>query len=192
MEALDEWNTQQIAQKILPIVRECCGNVCSAVIPQETPGVIAVTYPRNYESSYIRPRVLLEIGPKAAWNPHAEHTVRPYMAEVYPHLFHGAETSVVATTAERAFWEKITILHSQAPGAFGAYLRITIYELRFGNNARRRRGICNAQALVVGSIMAGRGRWAAPIYDLRITIYDMDASARCAGCAEPLVSQKSS
>lgn len=114
MEALDEWNAQQIAQKILPAVRDCCGDVCSADIFQETPEIIAVTYPRNYESSYIRPRVLLEIGPKAAWNPHAEHTVRPYMAEIYPHLFHGAETSVVASTAERSFWEKITILHSQA------------------------------------------------------------------------------
>lgn len=114
MEALDEWNAQQIAGKILPIVRECCSHICSADIPRETPEVITVSYPRNYESSYIRPQILLEIGPKAAWNPHAEHTVRPYMAELYPQLFQEAEIRVVATTAERAFWEKITILHSQA------------------------------------------------------------------------------
>lgn len=49
---------------------------------------------------------------KAAWNPHAECVVRPYMAELYPKLFPNAEATV--TTAERAFREKITILHSQA------------------------------------------------------------------------------
>ena len=31
-------------------------------------------------------------------------------------------------------------------------LRITIYDLRFGKFARRWRGLCNAQALVVGKI----------------------------------------
>ena len=114
LKALDEWNTRQIANAILPIVQECCGTMCSAEIPENAPEVIAITYPKICNCSYIRPQILLEIGPKAAWNPHAEHTVRPYMAEAYPNLFHKPESRVVVTTAERAFWEKVTILHAQA------------------------------------------------------------------------------
>ena len=114
MDALDEWNARQIASSILPIVQKCCGGVCTAQIPEDLPEVISITYPKNCECGYIRPQILLEIGPKAAWNPHAEHTVRPYMAELYPMLFQNADASVVVTTAERAFWEKVTILHAQA------------------------------------------------------------------------------
>lgn len=114
MKALDEWNTQQIAQAILPVVQECCGSICSAEILKESPEAIVISYPKNFDCSYIRPQILLEIGPKAAWNPHAECVVRPYMAELYPKLFKNAEAKVTVTTAERAFWEKITILHSQA------------------------------------------------------------------------------
>ena len=114
LKALDEWNAQQIANAILPIVQECCGTICSAEIPGNAPEVIAITYPKKCDCSYIRPQILLEIGPKAAWNPHAAHTVRPYVADVYPHLFHRADAQVIVTTAERAFWEKVTILHAQA------------------------------------------------------------------------------
>lgn len=114
MKALDEWNTRQIASSILPVVQECCGDICTAQIPKESSEVISITYPKNCECSYIRPQILLEIGPKAAWNPHSEHTVRPYMAELYPKLFPNADARVIVTTAERAFWEKITILHAQA------------------------------------------------------------------------------
>ena len=113
MKALDEWNARQVAEAVLPVVQECCGDICSAALSQEAPEVIVITYPKNYPGSYIRPEILLEIGPKAAWNPHAEHTVRPYMAEQYPGLFKNAEAKVTVTTAERAFWEKITILHAQ-------------------------------------------------------------------------------
>ncbi len=114
MKALDEWNARQIVKEILPIVRECCGDVCTAEIPEESPEVIVITYPKNYECSYIRPQILLEIGPKAAWNPHTEHEVRPYMAEMYPQLLKNAKARVKVTTAERTFWEKITILHALA------------------------------------------------------------------------------
>lgn len=114
MKALDDWNARHIARAVLPIVQECCGDVCTAEIPATSPEVIVITYPRNFDTSYIRPQILLEIGPKAAWNPHAKHVIRPYMAELYPKLFPNAEAEVTVTTAERAFWEKVTILHSQA------------------------------------------------------------------------------
>lgn len=113
LKALDEWNAQQITESILPVVQACCGNICSAALSPKSAEIIIITYPKTCVASYIRPEILLEIGPKAAWNPHAEHIVRPYMAELYPRLFHSADVCVTVTTAERAFWEKITILHAQ-------------------------------------------------------------------------------
>ena len=113
LKALDAWNARQIAEFILPVVQECCGDICTATLSQNSAEVIVISYPKNYPGSYIRPEILLEIGPKAAWNPHAEHEVRPYMAEQYPRLFKNAAVKVTVTTAERAFWEKITILHAQ-------------------------------------------------------------------------------
>lgn len=87
LKSLDEWNVRQILDNILPIIRQCCGNICVAEVPESSPEIITVTYPKIYASSYIRPQVLLEIGPKAAWNPHTVRMIRPYMAEIYPNLF---------------------------------------------------------------------------------------------------------
>ena len=151
MRALDEWNTQQIAQAILPVVRECCGKICSADITNESPEVIVITYPKNYECSYIRPQILLEIGPKAAWNPHEEHVVRPYMAELYPRLFNNAEAKVTVTTAERAFWEKITIIHSQVnrptclPPRYARHYYDTVMMAR--NEALKKRAFADVRLL---------------------------------------------
>ncbi len=113
LKSLDDWNVRQIIDNILPIVCRCCGDICVVEVPVSSPETITVTYPKICTSSYIRPQVLLEIGPKAAWNPHTRRIIRPYMAEIYPNLFHDADAQVVVTTAERAFWEKITILHAQ-------------------------------------------------------------------------------
>lgn len=110
---LDAWNARQVAQAILPIVRECCGGTCSAEISQKSEETIVITYPRNFVGYYIIPQILLEIGPKAAWNPHEERVVCPYMATFYPQLFEDAVARVKVTTAQRAFWEKVTILHAQ-------------------------------------------------------------------------------
>lgn len=114
MEALDEWNVIQVAGTILPTVQQFCGELCSASVPEKTPEVVLINYPRIFESAYIRPEIKLEIGPKAAWDPNEAHVIKPYIAEQYPHLLNDAEVEVRATSAERAFWEKVTILHAQA------------------------------------------------------------------------------
>lgn len=113
LKALDDWNAVEVAQEILPVVQMCCGNHCKAEVRPHEPGSIFITYPKLWKGSYIRPEIKLEIGPKAAWNPFEERTIKPYVAERFPQLFDGAECRVRATTAERAFWEKVTILHAQ-------------------------------------------------------------------------------
>jgi hypothetical protein len=66
---------------------------------------------------------LLEIGAKAAWVPHDEYEIKPYIAEHYPQLFQNANAKIIATTPERSFWEKITILHAEAHRPEGSLIR---------------------------------------------------------------------
>lgn len=72
---------------------------------------VVVEYPAVYASSYIRDGVLLEIGPLAAWTPWQPATIRPEVGRFYPQVVGDDPIPVRATTAERTFWEKITIAH---------------------------------------------------------------------------------
>lgn len=143
LKELDAWNVREIATSLLPIVQECCGTVCSAHIREDEPESIFVVYPKLWDVTYIRPEIKLEIGPKAAWNPNESHTIVPYVAEVYPHLFAESDVCVRATTDERAFWEKVTILHAQVnrvsplPGRYARHYYDTIMMARNTNLKQR-------------------------------------------------------
>jgi hypothetical protein len=86
----------------------------TAAVDEDDPFVVCVRYPRSFEHPYIQPVVRLEAGPLAAWVPHATYTIRPYAAEHMPKRFVDSACRVVATTPERVFWEKATILHQEA------------------------------------------------------------------------------
>ena len=111
---LDQWSSDFIREFILPEVQNFCSGICQAEISPDNPEHIVVTYPKSFEDPYLRPQILLEIGAKAAWVPHDTYTIQPYAAEAYPQLFDSPEAVIKATTAERSFWEKITILHAEA------------------------------------------------------------------------------
>ncbi|MDR1452767.1 MAG: nucleotidyl transferase AbiEii/AbiGii toxin family protein [Candidatus Margulisbacteria bacterium] len=69
-----------------------------------------IIYPRSIADEYLRPDILLEIGPLALWNPNERYKISSYVADTYPHL--GINPAVVPTIKpERTFWEKVTILH---------------------------------------------------------------------------------
>lgn len=74
---------------------------------------VLIRYPRAFSLEAIKPEVRLEIGPMAAWVPHAEQEIRPYAAEYFPQMFTQAFTNVQTIDAERTFWEKATILHQE-------------------------------------------------------------------------------
>lgn len=76
--------------------------------------VINVIYPAAFPESYIRPVVRLEIGPLGSWVPSEYRSIRPYAADVFPHLFSGPDCTLRTISAERTFWEKATILHQEA------------------------------------------------------------------------------
>ncbi len=76
--------------------------------------VIEAMYPAAFSEAYLRPEILLEVGPLASSVPSSTHTIRPYAADALPELFENPTAEVVAIDAERTFWEKATILHQQA------------------------------------------------------------------------------
>lgn len=75
---------------------------------------VLIRYPRAFALEAIQPEIRLEIGPMAAWFPHAVHMIRPYAAAYFPHTFRQPAAPVRTINAERTFWEKATILHQEA------------------------------------------------------------------------------
>lgn len=75
---------------------------------------VEVYYPSHFSLSYIKNRVLLEIGPLASWVPWEKASIKPFVAEAFPNLFQDTHIEIRSTTAERSFWEKATILHQEA------------------------------------------------------------------------------
>ena len=103
-----------IADTLLPRLVELMGETCELVVDPEDPHTINVTYPKAFDSEYLRPQVRLEIGPLAAMLPMTMRNVEPYAAQYFPDVFEQADVSVPTIIVERTFWEKLTILHAEA------------------------------------------------------------------------------
>lgn len=107
-----------LKDEFLPTFKEemnsLLGYEINAYIPEDDLGVVLFKYPKLYQNESILNEIRLEIGALAEWNPHTHATLRTYVADFYPQLFENATIDVQATTLERTFWEKITILHQEA------------------------------------------------------------------------------
>lgn len=77
-------------------------------------GVIIFDYPKTIQNDNIMQIIRLEIGALAAWTPVKNVAIHSYIYELYPKLFSNNDINVLATTDERTFWEKATILHAEA------------------------------------------------------------------------------
>ena len=77
--------------------------------------VLYFRYPTTVEAgaSYIRRRVKLEFGSLTDQRPVGRHRVRPWAADILPSPLSEMGCNVVTLEAERAFWEKATILHAE-------------------------------------------------------------------------------
>lgn len=74
---------------------------------------IFFSYPTTEEPSpYLRSDVLLELGARGDPWPKVDGSVRPYAAEVFPDQFDTLDAPVQVISAQRTFWEKVTLLHS--------------------------------------------------------------------------------
>jgi len=99
---------------LLPRLNESMGEVCQLEVDAEDPHTINITYPKAFNSEYLRPQVRLEIGPLAAMLPMERCDVQPYAAEYFPDVFNQRVVSVPTIVVARTFWEKLTILHAEA------------------------------------------------------------------------------
>ena len=83
-------------------------------INPDNPQTVCFAYPRLFSEGTILPLIRLEIGALAAWTPTQEAVITPFAAEQYPQIFQQPSTSLRTVSAERTFWEKVTILHKEA------------------------------------------------------------------------------
>jgi len=106
-----------ISDTLVPLLETALGAHCSVEVlsdEKDLGHIVQVKYPETSESAVLLPYIQLEIGPLASWLPHADHTIRPYVAEDAPSLFEDPGCPVRVIDAERTFWEKATILHHEA------------------------------------------------------------------------------
>jgi hypothetical protein len=99
---------------LLPQVRQCVGDLCACSIDAVNPHAINIRYPAAFGDAYLRPEILLEIGPLASWLPSGVFAIQPYAAQYFAHIFEKPSCEVPTILAERTFWEKATILHQEA------------------------------------------------------------------------------
>jgi hypothetical protein len=103
-----------IATSLLPQFKELLSPLCNCTIDTDNQYAINVNYPTVFSDPYLRPQILLEIGPLAEWLPYNSYQICSIVAEIFPNLFTQTHCTVNAIVAERTFWEKATILHHEA------------------------------------------------------------------------------
>ncbi|MEX0999543.1 MAG: nucleotidyl transferase AbiEii/AbiGii toxin family protein [Thermodesulfobacteriota bacterium] len=111
---IDQLAIKYIKDDLLPIIQEKIEPNCKAEIDSSDSHTINIIYPKYFNDEYIKPEIKLEIGPLASMVPFNAYKVKSYSSEVFPEQFEQSEVEVVAITAERTFWEKVTILHAEA------------------------------------------------------------------------------
>jgi nucleotidyltransferase AbiEii toxin of type IV toxin-antitoxin system len=113
-ESINEQAQNYIRSELFGLVRSALGDINPCVLDAEDAYVININYPAAFPDTYLRPEIRLEIGPLAAWFPHEQHEITSYAADIFPDLFTNLTSKVNVITAERTFWEKVTILHHEA------------------------------------------------------------------------------
>lgn len=98
---------------ILPIISRLLSPFCVCSIDKEDPFNISITYPASFDDPYLKPQILLEIGPLASWLPSDSFEISAYAAQKFPVVFDRSICKVNAIMAKRTFWEKVTILHKE-------------------------------------------------------------------------------
>jgi hypothetical protein len=115
---------QKIADKLMPALRGAIqGKIPRAdnwsLLPDESDPdkqTLLFDYPSSLpptESDYVRRAVKIEMGARADHWPCETKSVTPYVAELFSQGFKQAAGDVKVLAAERTFWEKATILHSE-------------------------------------------------------------------------------
>jgi len=102
-----------IKNELLSIISEVTSPLCSCSI-EEDGFSINVKYPSAFHDDYLRPEILLEIGPLASWLPSDSFEIESFASQHFPQVFERSKCEVNTIVAKRTFWEKATILHHEA------------------------------------------------------------------------------
>lgn len=83
--------------------------------PNSNSPVLLFHYPSSQPTGfdYIKRSVKLEFGSLTDQQPTGRHTIKPWIAEIFPKAFPDWHCEVTALEIERSFWEKATILHAE-------------------------------------------------------------------------------
>jgi hypothetical protein len=107
-----------IIEKFLPMFKtefsDMIGTSVNVEIDIADPLTVNVHYPQLFSTDSILQVIRLETGALAAWTPAVTRNIIPYIFEYYPNLSQKISTTVTTSSAERTFWEKVTILHHEA------------------------------------------------------------------------------
>lgn len=103
-----------IREELLPAISKLLAPICSCTIDMDDPHSINITYPSAFKDIYLRPQILLEIGPLASWTPSDVFEISSFAAQKFSEIFERPSCYVDTILAERTFWEKATILHQEA------------------------------------------------------------------------------
>ena len=119
---------RHIAERLLPALRaaivlhlgEPANGEWSLEIDADNAQTVNFHYPAalpraGYEgTTYITPRVKLELGARGDPWPTEEKAIHPYAAENFPDFFEDPDCTVTVLSARRTFWEKATAMHAEA------------------------------------------------------------------------------
>ena len=101
-----------IANILKEKIEKVVGDICQVKIDSDDGNCLQIVYPKGISGSYLLPYIKLEIGALAAWLPNDTYSIKPYIDGVADTL-RFKEIKVPTIKAERTFWEKATILHSE-------------------------------------------------------------------------------
>jgi hypothetical protein len=121
-------------------------------IDDDDSNTILFTYPPTLTTetygagAYIRPAIRLEFGGRSEVSPAEEKTIQPYCTEVFPSIATEPTCKVHVLAAERTFWEKATLIHSEyhRPSSSSRGQRVSRH---YSDLARLSCGNIGAQAL---------------------------------------------
>ena len=103
-----------ISDTLLPTISKHLAPFCKCKIDDENDFAINVKYPSAFKDGYLRPEILLEIGPLASWLPSESFEISSFASQKFPDIFAKKMCKVETIVAKRTFWEKATILHHEA------------------------------------------------------------------------------
>ena len=103
-----------IKNTLLDQIDKLVNTHCHLQIDDNKSGSIMMSYPKAFDSPYIKPQIELEIGAMSAMIPKTKLLIAPYCAKVTQRIAGNLDLTVNVIEAKKTFWDKVTILHVEA------------------------------------------------------------------------------